>query len=198
MVTSSVPGAGKFTLSTNLAYALSELESVVLLEADMRRPGIGKALGIRADGLHEVLTGKIYLEDSVKVNAIDGLDVIPAGSPVQSPGKLLASKAFAELIDFLKERYDRVVIDLAPIQAVSDALIVGKYVDTAIYVVKSDSTPLPMVSRGIDRLTQKEIDVSGVVISQVDINKISGYGGDYYYQGYYDYYGYTESVNELK
>ena len=154
--------------------------------------------GIRADGLHEVLTGKIYLEDSVKVNAIDGLDVIPAGSPVQSPGKLLASKAFAELIDFLKERYDRVVIDLAPIQAVSDALIVGKYVDTAIYVVKSDSTPLPMVSRGIDRLTQKEIDVSGVVISQVDINKIAGYGGDYYYQGYYDSYGYTESVNELK
>ncbi len=198
MVTSTVPGEGKSTLSTNLAYALSELESVVLLEADMRRPGIGKALGIRADGLHEVLTGKIYLEDSVKVNAIDGLDVIPAGSPVQSPGKLLASKAFAELIDFLKERYDRVVIDLAPIQAVSDALIVGKYVDTAIYVVKSDSTPLPMVSRGIDRLTQKEIDVSGVVISQVDINKIAGYGGDYYYQGYYDSYGYTESVNELK
>ena len=198
MVTSTVPGEGKSTLATNLAYALSELESVVLLEADMRRPGIGKALGIRTDGLHEVLTGRIYLEDSVKVNAIDGLDVIPAGSPVQSPGKLLASPAFAELIEFLRERYDRVVIDLAPIQAVSDALIVGKYVDTAIYVVKSDSTPLPMVSRGIDRLTQKEVDVSGVVISQVDINKISGYGGDYYYQGYYDSYGYTESVNELK
>ncbi len=198
MVTSTVPGEGKSTLATNLAYALSELENVLLLEADMRRPGIGKALAIRADGLHEVLTGKIYLEDSVKVNAIDDLDVIPAGRPAQSPGKLLASPEFGELIDLLKERYDRVVIDLAPIQAVSDALIVGKYVDTAIYVVKADSTPLPMVSRGIDRLTQNEIDVSGVVISQVDFNKISGYGGDYYYQGYYDYYGYGEKEKELK
>ena len=126
----------------------------------------------------------------------DSLDIIPAGRPAQSPGKLLASQEFAELIDLLKERYDRVVIDLAPIQAVSDALIVGAYVDSAIYVVKADSTPLPIVSRGVERLTQKEVDVSGVVISQVDFNKISAYGGDYYYQGYYDYYGYAEKDGE--
>ena len=196
MVTSTVPGEGKSTLATNLAYALSELENVVLLEADMRRPGIGKALGIRADGLHEVLTGEIYLEDSIKEDAIGDLDVIPAGRPAQAPGKLLASPEFADLIGLLKDRYDRLVIDLAPIQAVSDALTVGKFVDSAIYVVKADSTPLPMVSRGIDRLTQKEVDVSGVVISQVDFNKISAYGGDYYYQGYYDYYGYAEKDGE--
>ena len=198
MVTSTVPGEGKSTMATNLAYALSELEKVVLLEADMRRPGVGRALGMRAGGLHELLTGEIYLEDAIKPNAIDTLDIIPAGRPSQSPGKLLASQEFAELIDLLKERYDRVVIDLAPIQAVSDALVVGEYVDTAIYVVKADSTPLPMVSRGVNRLVEKGIEVSGVVISQVDFNKISGYGGDYYYQGYYDYYGYAETEKESK
>ena len=63
--------------------------------------------------------------------------------------------------------------------------------------MKADSTPMPMVSRGIDRLVEKEVDVSGVVISQVDFDKISGYGGDYYYQGYYDYYGYAEKQSDM-
>jgi len=112
--------------------------------------------------------------------------------------ELLASPEFAELIDLLKSRYDRIVIDLAPVQAVSDAIVVGKYVDSAIYVVKADSTPLPVVRRGLDRLQEVGINVSGAVISQVDLARISSYGGDYYYQGYYDYYGYGESKPKKK
>ena len=97
------------------------------------------------------------------------------------------------MIDLLKARYDRVVIDLAPVQAVSDAIVVGKYADSAIYVIKADGTPMPVVKRGVERLLEKGINVAGAVISQVDLSKISSYGGDYYYQGYYDYYGYGES-----
>lgn len=193
IVTSSVPGEGKSSLALNLAHSLSELENVVLLEADMRRPGIGTALGLRKGGLHEVLAGEIYLEDSIRKNAIGALDVIPAGRPSQAPGKLLALQEFGELIELLKERYDRVIVDLAPVQAVSDALVVGKYADSAIYVVKSDSTPMAMISRGVKRLSDRNINVSGVVISQVDLSKVSSYGGDYYYEGYYDYYGYGDA-----
>ena len=65
-------------------------------------------------------------------------------------------------------------------------------------MIKSDSTPLPVVIRGIDRLQEAGVNVSGAVISQVDLAKISGYGGDYYYQGYYDYYGYGENKNTRK
>ena len=92
----------------------------------------------------------------------------------------------------LKERYDRIVVDLAPIQAVSDALVVGKHANSAIYVIKADSTPLPVVQRGVERLREVGVKVAGGVISQVDIKKVSSYGGEYYYQGYYDYYGYGE------
>ncbi len=198
MVTSSVPAEGKSTLSSNLAYSLSQLENVVLIEADMRRPGLGRALGIRSHGLSELLAGDAYLEDCMRVNAIGELDIIPAGRIPETHLELLASPEFSELIDLLKERYDRIVIDLAPVQAVSDAIVVGKYADSAIYVVKADSTPLPVVKRGIERLREVGIDVTGAVISQVDLAKISSYGGDYYYQGYYDYYGYGENKNQEK
>ncbi len=193
MVTSSVPAEGKSTVASNLAYSMSKLENVVLIEADMRRPGLGRAMGIRSHGLSDLLEGEAYLEDCMRIDAIGKLDIIPAGRVPETHLELLASPEFAELIDLLKGRYDRVIIDLAPVQAVSDAIVVGKYADSAIYVIKSDSTPLPVVRRGIDRLQEVGINVAGAVISQVDLAKISSYGGDYYYQGYYDYYGYGEN-----
>ena len=198
MVTSSVPSEGKSTVASNLAYSMSKLENVVLIEADMRRPGLGRALGIRSNGLSDLLEGEAYLEDCMRIDAIGTLDIIPAGRVPETHLELLASPEFAELIDLLKNRYDRVVIDLAPVQAVSDAIVVGKQSDSAIYVIKSDSTPLPVVRRGIDRLQEVGINVTGAVISQVDLAKISSYGGDYYYQGYYDYYGYGESKSKKK
>ena len=198
MVTSSVPSEGKSTVASNLAYSMSKLENVVLIEADMRRPGLGRALGIRSNGLSDLLEGEAYLEDCMRIDAIGTLDIIPAGRVPETHLELLASPEFAELIDLLKNRYDRVVIDLAPVQAVSDAIVVGKQSDSAIYVIKSDSTPLPVVRRGIDRLQEVGINVTGAVISQVDLAKISSYGGDYYYQGYYDYYGYGENKNKRK
>lgn len=193
MVTSSVPAEGKSTFASNLAHSMSKLENTALIEADMRRPGLGRALGIKSNGLSDLLEGKAYLEDCMRTNAIGDLDIIPAGRIPENHLELLASPEFAELMTLLKERYDRIVIDLAPVQAVSDAIVVGKYADAAIYVVKADSTPMPVIKRGVDRLQEVGINVAGAVISQVDLAKVSSYGGDYYYQGYYDYYGYGES-----
>jgi capsular exopolysaccharide synthesis family protein len=192
MVTSSVPGEGKSTVATNLAYSLSKLENVVLVEADLRRPGIGRALGIKSDGLSDLLERRVYLEDCIRPHIIGELDLLPAGNPRESDLELLASPEFGELVDLLKSRYDRVVLDLAPVQAVSDAMVVGKYTDSAIYVVKADSTPLPLVERGISLLKEVGVKVSGAVISQVDLAKLGAYGGDYYYLGYFDYYGYAD------
>ncbi len=196
MVTSSVPGEGKSTVASNLAYSMSKLENVVLIEADMRRPGLGRALGIKSHGLSDLLEGEAYLEDCMRFDAIGKLDIIPAGRIPETHLELLASPEFAELIDLLKSRYDRIVIDLAPVQAVSDAIVVGKYADSAIYVVKADSTAMPVVQRGVDRLREVGINVAGAVISQVDLSKVASYGGDYYYQGYYDYYGYGDATSK--
>ena len=124
--------------------------------------------------------------------------MIPAGRVPESHLELLASPEFAEVVELLRSRYDRIIIDMAPVQAVSDAIVVGKYVDTTVYVVKADGTPMPVIKRGVERLKEKGIPIAGVVISQVDLAKISSYGGDYYYQGYYDYYGYGEDLSRKK
>lgn len=194
MVTSAVPGEGKSTVASNLAYSLAKLENTVLIEADMRRPGLGRALNLRSHGLSNVLGGETYLEDALRQDAIGQLDVIPAGKIPENHLELLASPEFAEVLELLRSRYDRIVIDMAPVQAVSDAIVVGKYVDSTIYVIKADGTPMPVIKRGVERLKEKGVEVSGIVISQVDLAKISSYGGDYYYQGYYDYYGYGEDL----
>ena len=194
MVTSSVPGEGKSTVASNLAFSFSKLDRTLLIEADMRRPGLGRALGIRSHGLSELLSNQAYIEDCLREGEIGDLDLIPAGATTENPLELLASSRFTEVLEQLKTQYDRIVIDLAPVQAVSDALVVGKYVDSCIYIIKADSTPLPIVQRGIDRLHEAGVTVSGTVVSQVDINKVTSYGGDYYYQGYYDYYGYGDKV----
>ena len=92
----------------------------------------------------------------------------------------------------LGRHYDRIIIDSAPTQAVSDALVISRLCDSVVYCVKSHFTSMDLIRRGLQRLRQVDAPIAGVVITQVDVDKIQAYGGDYYYQGYYDYYGYNE------
>jgi len=195
VVTSSVPGEGKSTTSINLAYSLAQLERVLLIDCDMRRPTIAKAAGFDKNvaGLSGLITDTASARDCIKRGVFDGtMDVLPSGTIPDQPLELLASRRFEKILEQLGEHYDRIIIDSAPTQAVSDALVLSKLADSVVYVVKSHETSIDLVKRGIQRLLQVKAKVAGVVITQVDIKKISSYGGDYYYQGYYDYYGYTE------
>jgi capsular exopolysaccharide synthesis family protein len=193
MVTSALPGEGKSTLASHLAHSLSQVERVLLIECDMRRPSLHRAFDFENTlGLAQLLTGEAQFIDCIKLGAIDDLDVIPAGSIPDQPLELLGSKRFKHLINQMKKRYDRIVIDSAPVQAVSDALILGQMADTVLYAVKANSTTSGIAARGIKRLRETGINVAGAVVTQVNIQKISSYGGDLGYQGYYDYYGYSE------
>ena len=194
VVTSSVPGEGKSTTAINLAYSMAQLERVLLIDCDMRRPSLGSALGTPKDspGLTNLITGTATARQCIKRGAFDGhVDVLTTGPLPEQPLELLSSKRFEKILEKLGEYYDRIVIDSAPTQAVSDALVLSKMCDALVYVVKSHDTELNLVKRGIQRLRQVNAPLAGVVITQVDIDKIVSYGGDYYYQGYYDYYGYN-------
>lgn len=195
MVTSSVPGEGKSTASINLAYSLSQLERVLLIDCDMRRPTVAKAAGFdkNVPGLSSLITNTAPAKECIKRGAFDGnVDVLPSGPIPDQPLELLSSKRFGKILEQLQQRYDRIVIDSAPTQAVSDALVLSKLCDAVVYVVKSHDTSIELVKRGVQRLRQVNAPLAGALITQVDIDKITSYGGDYYYQGYYDYYGYTE------
>jgi len=147
-------------------------------------------------GLSSLITNTAAARDCIVRGAFGGtVDILPSGPIPDQPLELLSSKRFEKILEQLGHYYDRIVIDSAPTQAVSDALVLSKHCDALVYAVKSHDTSLELVKRGLMRLRQVNAPIAGVLITQVDIDKITSYGGDYYYQGYYDYYGYTEKGN---
>ncbi|WP_029408401.1 GumC family protein [Thiomicrorhabdus sp. Milos-T2] len=191
VVTSSVPGEGKSTVSINLADAISQMENTLLIEADMRRPTMSKILGLPpgTPGLANLIAGSNTFEDCVK-SLYGGIDTIVAGVVPPNPLELLASDRFKEILTDLSTKYERIIIDSPPIQAVSDSIVLSTYADSVIYVVKSDDTKTQTVVKGVGKLLQNNAPIRGVILNQVDIKKAKKQG--YSYEGYYDYYGYSD------
>ncbi|MFN3586329.1 MAG: GumC family protein [Moraxellaceae bacterium] len=192
VVTSSVPGEGKTTTSLNLALAMAQMEKVLLIDADMRRPSVAKACGIpgSSPGLSNLVAGTADIEQCLHRLPESSLDVITAGLIPPNPLELLSSKRFRDVLAQLAEKYDRIVIDSAPTLAVSDAIVLATMANAVIYVVKSDSTAFHSARSGIQRLQRVNAPITGVVLNQVNVSKATKYGG---YYGYYDYYGYKAS-----
>ncbi len=192
LVTSSVPAEGKSTLATNLSIALGHMEKVLLIDADLRRPSMLKnfQLPVGTPGLANMIGGTYKMEECIHA-VDDGIDVMPAGPVPPDPQELLSSTRFAEGLKALEEKYDRIVIDSPPSLAVSDSMVLSSMAHAVVYVIKSDSTPIPNVQRGVGQLLQRNAPLLGVVLNQVDVKKAGKYGYDY--GGYYDYYGYSSS-----
>ena len=190
VVTSSIPGEGKTTVSSNLALALGQMEKVLLIDADMRRPSLAKEYGLpkQAPGLSELVAGTEKEEACIQHLEGLGIDLITSGAVPPNPLDLLSSNRFAELLLQLSERYDRIVIDSAPTQAVSDSMVLSTKADALIYVVKSDSTSVNIVNNGLQRLARVGAPIIGGVLNQFDAASAQKYG--YYGSTRYGYYGY--------
>lgn len=191
VITSSVPNEGKSTVSLNLAEAVGQMEKVLLIDADMRRPTLAKTLGLpRASaGLSNLVAGSSEAKDCIRQLPNSTVDVMTSGVVPGNPSELLSSKRFGKVLEVLSQRYDRIIIDSAPTHAVSDALVLSSYADALVYVVKADETAAPLAAKGIKRLREVGAPITGVVLNQVDTDKTSRYGD--YYAGYYQNYGYT-------
>ncbi len=190
LFTSTVPGEGKTTTSANLATAYGQMEKVLLIDADMRRPTVAKQLNLSAGskGLSNAVAYPETLDESIHSIEDLGIDVMPSGPIPPNPLELLASKNFNEVLERLKSRYDRIIIDSAPTHLVSDAAYLSTLVDGVVYVVKADSTNDKLVKSGLNRLDESNARILGVVLNQLDLEKEAKYGGDYSYSyGAYDY-----------
>lgn len=192
MVTSSVPKEGKTTVSINLAFSLGQLGKTIIVDTDLRKPSIAKRFDIPnfQPGLSNLVVGTHKLDECVISDAASGVDILTSGPISPNPQELLMSDRFKEIIKLLKESYDHVVIDTAPTQAVSDAIIVSDSCDSLLYVVKADATSEKIIRSGLSRFMYVGKRIDGVVLNQVDIKKA---GADYAYNGYYDSYGYGVS-----
>lgn len=189
VITSSIPGEGKSTVSANLAFALGQVEKVLLIDADLRRPALAKNFDfpVGTPGLANLIANTAKLEDCLR--EMNGISMLCAGTVPPNPLELLSSQRFAKAIEYLKSKYDRIIIDSPPTQAVSDAMVLSTFANALIYVIKSDSTAIPLVEKGVGQLLQNNAPVTGIVLNQVDVKKAQKYG--YSYGGYYDYYGYS-------
>ncbi len=191
VITSTAPDEGKSSVSANLAFAMGQLHRVLLIDADLRRATLDKTFDFKSGtpGLVNLIGGNAKLEECI--HTVGNVDMIAAGAVPSNPLELLSSPRFAKLLEVVKGRYDRIIIDSPPSQAVSDAAVLSTLADAVIYVVKSDATLIPHVQKGVSQLQNSNAPLTGVVLNAVDIEKAKKNGQ---FRGYYDHYGYSEQT----
>lgn len=139
------------------------------------------------------LAGTHTFEECLINDEQSNIDIICAGTLPPNPQELLASGEFSRLIKSVKGKYDRIVIDTPPTQAVSDAILLSQQSDSLLYVVKADNTREKMIKAGLGRLIAGGIRIDGIVLNYVDLKQAAKYGD---YTGYYDQYGYNVQTSE--
>ena len=188
LVTSTLPGEGKSTSVLNLGSALGQMENTLIIGADLRRPSLARMCSLAPNhrGLSHFVSGAADLDECIEKVEELGIYVMPAGIIPPNPLEMISSKRFVEALEQLKERFDRIVIDSAPVQAVSDALILASYADSVLYVVKADSTPVTQIQKGLASIVANNEPLTGVILNQFDAKKARSYYGSGYQDG--DYY----------
>ncbi len=189
LVTSSVPGEGKSSIASNLAFSVAHIEKVLLIDADLRRPTMARNFDfpVGTPGLANLIAGTAKLDECIRT--VGNVDMMPAGMVPPNPQELLSSARLTNILELLKTRYQRIIIDSPPTMAVSDSKLLATTCDALIYVVRAEHTSIPMVQKGMGQLLQNNAPVTGVVLNQVDLSKTSKYG--YSYASYYENYGET-------
>jgi capsular exopolysaccharide synthesis family protein len=185
LVTSCWPTEGKSTLASNLALSLAfGSNRVLLLEADLRHPSLGRAFGIDRNepGLSNFLLADAEIEDIIHFTDTPQLFFIPAGSIISSsPSELLQAEKMKRLLDSLKEDFDYVIVDSPPTIGLSDSLVLSKLTDATVLVVSSGITMQRDIVHAVKQLSNVGARLLGVVVNRLDSKH-----ENYYYR--YNYY----------
>ena len=183
LVTSSVSGEGKSFISLNLASSFSLLgKRVVLVGMDIRSPKLAEMLNINdAPGVTAFLAKQHVTLDDVVQHApeVENLDVIVGGVIPPNPSELLLTTRVQDLIDQLKERYDYVIIDSAPIAMVSDTYSLARYANVTVYVTRSNYTKRSLVRYMNNALSRRQLNNVAVVLNDSNPKMSQGYGYGY-------------------
>lgn len=176
LVTSSIPGEGKTTLSANLAISIAQQgKKVLLVDCDLRNPSIAGVMNEQEPhpGLGSVLKKEVPLSEAItnvklpkeRTNENGSLHVIFGGAPDGENSLLIGSGRMRALIKALKSKYDIIILDTAPSELLADAPLLGKYVDAALYVIRYDYTKLREIREGVESLALSGIDMLGYVFN---------------------------------
>lgn len=184
LITSASPQEGKTTVSCNLGITFAHSnEKTLLIEADMRKPRIAKSFGIENKvGLSSFLTGATNLDESIKLSPIPNLFIMLSGPKPPNPAELLTSKKPRIMLEELKTKFDRIIVDTPPVLTVTDTVILANMVDGAIDVVRASFLNIELILRGRQRLYEAKSRIIGVILNNVNVKKEDSY---YYYHYYY-------------
>lgn len=185
LLTSSLPREGKTSVALSLANLMASVgKKVLIIDCDLRRPSAQKHFDASArPGLVECLLGQVTLEEAIVEHPTSGAELLPAGSPAPNPPDLLGSRQMKLLLESLAEAYDLVVIDSAPVMAVSDTRILARFVDKTVFLVRWADTRRETAMAGLRQVVEAGADVAGVLLSMVDVKQHASYG--YADSGYY-------------
>ena len=185
LITSSAPGEGKTTISTNLAASFAQAnKKSVIVDCDLRKPRLYSLLGDNdSDGFLDYLFGRVQYDKIIKKSEVRNLDFVTAGSIPPNPSEILGSPVMKSFLDKLKNDYEIIIIDSPPIMAVSDAEILARFVDVCLLVVSANTSEIDWLKESVDLLKQEHVNFAGVLLN--NFNYKSGYHS---YYKYYDHY----------
>jgi capsular exopolysaccharide synthesis family protein len=191
VVTSPSPQEGKTTTAANLAITMAEAGGrVLIVDTDLRRPRLHKSFGVpNQAGVSTVVVGETTLDEAIKRSEMANLDILTCGPVPPNPAELLHTERFAKMLEALKQRYDRIILDSPPTAAVTDPVILGAIADGVILVVKGGRTTRDAARHSQRQLVSANARLLGVIVNEIDFSN-PAYGYQYYYYRNYSRYGY--------
>lgn len=182
IITSPAKGDGKSLTAANLALTMAQefQQRVLLLDADLRRPTVHRLFGVNeGPGLSDVLMGTADVGEALIELPEHHLTVLPGGTPPSHPAELLGSAAMRRLLDTLRTRFDRILIDMPPVAPLADTHILAPMADGVLMIVRAGVTPKPAIERALSGLDVTK--VLGLVLNEtgahdVDRQTYEGYG----------------------
>jgi tyrosine-protein kinase Etk/Wzc len=181
MLTGPMPGVGKSFLTVNLAVLLAHSgKRVLMIDGDMRRGALERYVGGAQDnGLSELLSGQISLEEAIRATSVDGLSFISCGRRPPNPSELLMSPRLPQYLEGLAKRYDVVLIDTPPVLAVTDASIIGGYAGSTFFVIRSGVHSEGEIADSLKRLKAAGVHVQGGIFNAMPQRARGGYDRSY-------------------
>ena len=193
LITSGISNEGKSFLSANIGAAYAAMgRKTLMLGFDLRKPGLDSILSIsNNEGLSNYLAGQVSLEQILyRTEQSENLHIITCGHLAPNPQELLSGDKLSLLFDQLKEIYDCIIIDTSPVGLISDALILDRFADVTLYVVRQKYTPKDQIKHINELYNTKRLNNLGVVVNGIKDKKWNGYSYGYgsykYYTKYYD------------
>lgn len=200
-VSSPMPGEGKSTTAANLAIALAQTDSkVLLIDGDLRKPVQHKTFNTsNKNGLSNILGKMKKLDECICKTSLSNLDLLTSGPKPPNPSELLASSQTEKLLGEVSEKYDYIIIDTPPVNVVSDTLGLNKYIAGIILVLRYGATTYDDISESMKNMELSDSKIMGFVLNDITKKENSYHNYKYKYKDKYGYksgYGYTSIVSD--